>query len=445
LTNKEKFRFSVRTFGCQMNVSDSQRIAGMLESNGWESCTDPLQADLVVLNTCAVRQKAEAKIYSELGRLRDEEPGGSLGRRIVAVSGCVAQLHGQSLLDRGLPIDILVGPRSLEQLPDLVSRALGGTGTEVHLALDRPGQDAFSVRARPSLSDNASRALVTVMEGCNQVCSFCVVPRTRGSEVSRPVADVLAEAASFAARGVPEVMLLGQTVNAFRWEGVDLAALLGRVGALPGVRRLRFATSHPRHLTRSLIEAFATIPALCPHLHLPVQSGSDRILTAMRRGYSSAEYLRGIEAVRDANPRVAVWSDVIVGFPGESESDFQSTLALLQAVQFDGLFVFTYSPRPGTVAAHLSDDVTPDVKSERLARVNELQQGIQKRLNDARVGGRESVLFEGVGRDGQLEGRTPQNRTIHCPGPAALVGKIRDVAVAAAGPNSLVGRLAADD
>ena len=423
-----------------MNVSDSQRLTGMLEAAGWESAVDASRADLVFLNTCAVREKAESKLFSELGRIGQTEPGNGQRRPVVAVGGCVAQLRGTALLARGMPIDILIGPRSLDQLPGLAREALASTDGSPQLALDRPAQEAFGTRV-PAKPSSSHRALVTVMEGCNQVCSFCVVPRARGTEIFRPLSDIVAEVQHWVANGVAEVVLLGQTVNAYRWDGLDFAGLLTEVAAVPGLRRLRFATSHPRYLTESLNAAFATLPNLCPHLHLPVQSGSNRTLASMRRGYDRDDYLRKVEALRRAAPGVAIWSDVIVGYPGESEDDFRQTLDLLRVATFEGLFSFSYSPRPGTVAARVADDVPPARKSDRLARVSELQQSIQRERNRQRIGKRESVLFETVGRDGQLKGRSLHNRVVHCVGPAALVGQIADVEVVSAGPNSLVGRL----
>jgi tRNA-2-methylthio-N6-dimethylallyladenosine synthase len=445
LINKDKKTFSIRTFGCQMNVSDSQRVAGMLEASGWQSVGDAGPADLVFFNTCAVREKAESKLYSELGRIAHDAAASQRDQRrpLVAVGGCVAQLRGRDLLSRrDLPIDVLVGPRSLDQLPDLLVDALSAKGRP-QVALDRPGQDAFRtpVPSPVAGSVDRARALVTVMEGCNQVCSFCVVPRTRGTEVFRPPEAVVAEVRHWVEQGSLEVVLLGQTVNAYRWNGLDFAGLLAKVSAVDGLRRLRFATSHPRHMTEALTEAYASLPNLCPHLHLPVQSGSDKVLASMRRGYSSGEYIECIEALRRRVPGLSVWSDLIVGYPGESQDDFQRTLDLVTSVAFDGLYTFTYSPRPGTVAFRSPDDVPVGVKRERLAHLNQLQQGIQLERNRGHVGAQESVLMGSIGRDGQLEGRTPHNRVVHCAGDASLVGQICEVEITSAGPNSLVGRV----
>jgi tRNA-2-methylthio-N6-dimethylallyladenosine synthase len=444
LTNKEKRTFSIRTFGCQMNVADSQRVASILAASGWESVgNNGGRADLVLFNTCAVREKAESKLYSELGRIVHGAAASQDQRRpLVAVGGCVAQLRGRDLLSRGLPIDVLVGPRSLDQLPNLLTDALSANGRP-QVALDRPGQDAFRTPAPSPVAPSVTRAraLVTVMEGCNQVCSFCVVPRTRGTEVFRPPEAVVAEVRHWVEQGSSEVVLLGQTVNAYRWNGLDFAGLLAKVSAVDGLRRLRFATSHPRHMTEALVEAYASLPILCPHLHLPVQSGSDKVLASMRRGYSGGEYLAAIEALRRRVPGVSVWSDIIVGYPGESQDDFQATLDLVTVAAFDGLYTFTYSPRPGTVAFRSPDDVPLQIKKERLAQVNRLQQGIQQERNRHRIGVCESVLIDGVGRDGQLEGRTPHNRVVHCAGESSLVGQICEVEITGAAPNSLVGRL----
>jgi tRNA-2-methylthio-N6-dimethylallyladenosine synthase len=424
-----------------MNVNDSERLTGMLEADGWESVTEPTDADLVVLNTCAVREKAESKLFSELGRIPRRRSDGQKGP-VVAVSGCVAQLRGRALLSSSA-VDILIGPRSLAQLPSMARDAVALTAASPQVALDRPGQEVFGDLSTPMAKPSSThRALVTVMEGCNQVCSFCVVPRTRGVETFRPTQEVVAEARHWVERGISEIVLLGQTVNAYRCGGVDFAGLLSMVASVPGLRRLRFATSHPKYLTESLSAAFARLPNLCPHLHLPVQSGSDRILSGMRRGYDRGEYLHKIEDLRRVAPGVAVWSDVIVGYPGESEHDFQETLDLVRIVRFAGLFTFTYSPRPGTVAARATDDVPPAEKRDRLARVNQLQQSLQLEENRSHIGRRESVLLESVGRDGLLDGRSLHNRVVHCAAPAELVGQIRDVEITSAGPNSLVGRLA---
>ena len=437
--NKGEITFSVRTFGCQMNVNDTEKVEGMFTARGWRQVDDSTAADVVFVNTCAVRSRAEQKLYGLLDRIAWSQAG-RRSSQVVAVGGCVAQLEGTRLLDRAKGVvDILVGPRSLHRLPELVESGLHQPASAPAVALDSLGQDAFQAPVATARSDR-KRALVTAMEGCNQVCSFCVVPQTRGTEICRDPDEIVNEVRQRVDTGAAEVVLLGQTVNAYRHGDSDFAAILARCASVPGLRRLRFATSHPNHLTERLVVTMAEHPTISPHLHLPVQSGSTSVLATMRRGYDRAGYQEKIALVRRLAPAVSLWSDVIVGYPGETDQDFRDTIDLIETVRFAGLFAFTYSPRPGTVAFRRQDDVPERQKRERLAEVNRHQQAIQLTDNLARVGRRESVLVDLVGRGGRLEGRAADNRIVHCDGPASLVGSFIDVEITGAGPNALLGR-----
>jgi tRNA-2-methylthio-N6-dimethylallyladenosine synthase len=436
LENKRKSRFFIRTFGCQMNVNDSEKVAGLLQSKGLEAAPSAAEADFVFLNTCAVREKATVKFKHALGRLRrakERRPDLRIG-----VGGCVAQLEGPALLDRARHVDLLVGTHNLHRVPDLLDEA-AATG-RVAIDLDRKA-DAFAVPEEVAAHGNPVRAYVTAMEGCNHVCSFCVVPRTRGPEVNRPPEDVVREVESLVARGFVEVMLLGQTINAYRHGETDFAGLLARVSGVAGLRRLRFTTSHPGHVDERMADALGTLPRVCPYLHLPFQSGSDRILSSMRRGYTRRQYLDKVALLRDRVGDLALSTDVIVGYPGESEAEFEESLGVLEAVGFDALFAFTYSPRPGTAALRLADDVPEDEKRRRLHLLNAHQQQWQHRRHRARVGLTEEVLVETVDGDGRVSGRTRQFRIVHLDGPADLVGRLVEVEITGAGPNALQGRL----
>jgi len=348
---KAKKRFFIQTFGCQMNVNDSEKVAGLLESRGYEAASDAHTADFVFLNTCAVREKASLKFRQSLVRLGHMKKGRPELR--IGVGGCVAQLEGPAVIDGSPQVDVVVGTHTLRRIPELLDQA--AESGRVAIDLDR-GADAFDVPDAVTAHANPVRAYVTAMEGCNLVCSFCVVPRTRGPEVNRPPDDIVAEVEAVVARGFPEVMLLGQTVNAYRSNGHDFADLLARVDTVKGLRRLRFTTSHPSHVTPRMADAFRDLRRVCPYLHLPVQSGSDRVLKSMRRGYTRGQYLETIAMLRDRAPGLALSSDVIVGYPGETAAEFDETLSLLEAVGFDGLFSFSYSPRPGTTALRLEGD-----------------------------------------------------------------------------------------
>jgi tRNA-2-methylthio-N6-dimethylallyladenosine synthase len=432
---KRKTRYFVQTFGCQMNVNDSEKVAGLLESRGFEAAADPESADFVFLNTCAVREKAASKLDHSLGRLRRLKARRPELR--IGVGGCVAQLEGQALLERAPAIDVLVGTHNLRRVPELLE-AVRRTGTPA-VDLDRKA-NAFAIPDSVVAHGSPVRGYVTAIEGCNHVCSFCVVPRTRGPEVNRPAEDIVREVEALVGRGYPEVMLLGQTVNAYRDGPLDFAALLGRVHAVEGLRRLRFTTSHPEHVDERMAEALRDLPRVCPYLHLPFQSGSDRVLASMRRGYTRQQFLDTVGLLRDRVKDLALSTDVIVGYPGESESEFGETLSVLESVGFDGLFAFTYSPRPGTAAHRMTDDVPEEEKRRRLRILNAHQQQWQRRRNESRLGTVEEVLVETVDGPGRVSGRTPHFRIVHFAGKESLVGTALEVEITGAGANSLTGQ-----
>ena len=430
---QDKKRFQIETFGCQMNVNDSEKIAGILAAAGHEEAADAEDADFVFVNTCAVREKATDKLYHQLGRLRKVKQGRPSLK--IGVGGCVAQLEGTDLLRRAPYIDVLVGTHTIGRVPELLARAEAG-GPQVDL--DRKA-DAFRIPEAVVAHSSSVRAFVTVMEGCNHVCSFCVVPRTRGPEVNRDADEIVDEVRSLVSRGYREVMLLGQTVDAYRSRGVDFPTLLERVDGVANGARVRFTTSHPEHVTLRLAEAMRDLPSVCPYLHLPVQSGSDRVLASMRRGYDRARYLDIIALLRDSVPDLAISSDVIAGYPGESLADFEATVSLVQDVAFEGLFVFAYSPRPGTTARLLVDDVPAEEKLRRVQLLNEQQQRHQLAANRSRIGARERVLVDSV-QPGRISGRTPHFRIVHADGDETLHGRIVDLEITGAGANSLQGR-----
>ncbi len=417
-----------------MNVNDSERVGGLLQAQGWSAADSAASADFVFINTCAVREKASEKLYSALGRLRELRAVKPALR--VGVGGCVAQLHGREILDRAPEIALLVGTHNVARVPELLRAHVEGGDVQVDLD---PRADSFTVEPQHVAHGNPYRAYVTVMEGCNHVCSFCVVPRTRGTEVCRAPDEIVAEVEALVDRGVPEVMLLGQTVNAYRHSGADFIEMLRRVAAVSGLQRLRFTTSHPSHMTATVARALGRIDKLCPYIHLPVQSGSNRVLASMRRGYTRAGYLEIVRALREAFSDLSISSDVIAGYPGETETEFAETLSLVEECRFDGLFAFTYSPRPGTSALRLEDDVPEIEKLRRLKVLNDFQQRRQANENKARVGRQERVLFEGRGADGRLYGRTPQFRICHSEGADRLRGTLVDVQITEAGANWLRG------
>jgi tRNA-2-methylthio-N6-dimethylallyladenosine synthase len=446
-------RFHVRTYGCQMNVHDSEKVANLLLHAGWCEGGE-VDADLLLINTCSIREKAEHRLYSDLGALRawKQERAG----RIVGVGGCVAQQEGDALLRRFPQLDFAFGTHNLRLVPALASAARAGVRAariEETRSLER-----FDLPARhPAFAGRGRRsAYVTAMEGCDLFCSFCIVPRTRGREISRPADGILAEVAGLAAGGVREVILLGQTVNAYgrhdlrkgRGDVVPFAELLARIAAVPGIDRIRYTSPHPIFFDEALIRAHGELPALCPHVHLPVQSGSDRVLARMRRRYAAGDLRRLVERLRAARPDLALTTDLIVGFPGEGEDDFRATLELVREVGFVDSYSFKYSPRPGTAAAELPDRVAPAVAQERLERLQELQRGLTLAAHRARVGDHTEVLLEGPSRRGgaQLQGRDPYHRWVHLDGgdprlaggaaPGALLG----VEIVEATPHSLLGR-----
>jgi tRNA-2-methylthio-N6-dimethylallyladenosine synthase len=417
-----------------MNVNDSEKVAGLLEAEGYVPASAAREADVVFVNTCAVREKAADKLYHALGRLkalRRERPGLRIG-----VGGCVAQLQGTAILERAPQVDVLVGTHNVARVPELLRESRPGATA---VDLDRRA-DSFTVPDEAVAHGSAVRAYVTAMEGCNHVCSFCVVPRTRGPEVCRAPEAIVGEVESLVARGYPEVMLLGQTVNAYQYGEVGFADLLARAHDVPGLRRLRFTTSHPEHVDAAMANAFRDLPRLCPYLHLPVQSGSDPVLADMRRGYTRAQYLDTVALLRDRRPDLALSSDVIVGYPGETEEDFQATVSLVDEVGFGALFVFLYSPRPGTGALRRGDPVPEGEKKRRFQVLNARQQRAQRARHAECVGRIEEVLVDTVSEEGRLAGRTPHFRIVHLDGPAELLGTCVEVEITGAGPNSLLGK-----
>jgi tRNA-2-methylthio-N6-dimethylallyladenosine synthase len=433
----------IRTFGCQMNEYDSARMADVLAaSDGLALCDRPDDADVILFNTCSVREKAQERVFHDLGRVRAlkaERP-----ELLIGVGGCVASQEGESIVRRAPYVDVVFGPQTLHRLPALLA-ARRETG-EPQVDISFPEIEKFD-RLPPPRVDGAS-AYVSIMEGCSKYCSFCVVPYTRGEEMSRPFDDVLTEIADLADQGVREVTLLGQNVNAYRgpMDGgghADLALLLEYAADVPGIERLRYTTSHPKEMSRRLIDAYATNARLVSHLHLPVQSGSDRVLAAMKRGYTALEYKSIVRGLRAARPGLSLTSDFIVGFPGETEADFAATLALVEAVRFDGAFSFAYSPRPGTPAADLPGQVAADVKQERLARLQALLDRHYRSYSEAMIGSRQRVLVTGrAARNArELAARTDNNRVVNFAGDAAAIDSYVDVAITAALPHSLRGEL----
>jgi tRNA-2-methylthio-N6-dimethylallyladenosine synthase len=439
----------VKSFGCQMNVYDSRRMADTLAPHGYVETGAPEDADLVILNTCHIREKAAEKVYSELGRMRRlKETAATENRRLViAVAGCVAQAEGEEIIRRAPAVDLVFGPQSYHRLPGLLARAADGRrAIDTEFSTD----DKFAALAAPAAAVTRARgacAFVTVQEGCDKFCTFCVVPYTRGGEHSRPVDDIVAEIQSLAGAGVREVTLIGQNVNAYHGRGPDgsawsLARLLQRVGQVPGIERLRYTTSHPHDMDDDLITAHRDLPKLMPQLHLPVQSGSDRILAAMNRRHTRADYLRIVERLRRACPALALTSDFIVGFPGETEEDFAATLDLVAEIGFSGAFSFKYSARPGTPGAEMPMQVEDAVKSERLARLQHAIDRSQAKFNRGCLGHTFDVLFEREGRHaGQLVGRSPYLQPVQATAPRSLIGEIAAVTITEISSNSLFGTL----
>ncbi len=431
-------RLFIKTYGCQMNVYDGERMADLLRPLGYATSDTAEDADLVVLNTCHIREKATEKVYSELGRIRRMKAAKARagGEMIVAVAGCVAQAEGAQIMARQPAVDLVIGPQSYHRLPEMIARAHRASGER--LAIDFEPAAKFDSLAS-TLPAGGVTAFLTVQEGCDKFCTFCVVPYTRGAEFSRPAGAIEAEARALVVNGAREITLLGQNVNAYAGEG-GLAALIRRLARIPGLARLRYTTSHPRDMDAALIAAHGEVDALMPYLHLPAQSGSDAVLRAMNRGHTAGDYLRTIEAVRAARPDIAVSGDFIVGFPGETEIDFEQTLALIADVGYASAFSFKYSRRPGTPGAALRRQVDEVVKEERLARVQALLEAQRHAFNADAIGRTLPVLFEKAGRhQGQVIGRSPYLQAVHCCGDASLIGRIVPVAIAEAGANSLAG------
>jgi tRNA-2-methylthio-N6-dimethylallyladenosine synthase len=436
-------RLFIKTYGCQMNVYDSERIADVLMPLGYGLTDTPEDADMVVLNTCHIREKATEKVYSELGRIKalKSQKAESGGAMIIAVAGCVAQAEGEEIMIRQPAVDLVVGPQSYHRLPELIARGHRSRGES--LAADFEPQAKFDALPAARGAGGVA-AFLTVQEGCDKFCTFCVVPYTRGAEYSRPSSAIEAEARALAARGVREVTLLGQNVNAYENDqGGGLAALIRRLATIPGLDRIRYTTSHPRDMTDDLIAAHGEIEALMPYLHLPVQSGSDRVLKAMNRAHTAEHYRRQIEAIRTARPDIAISGDFIVGFPGESDADFEATLDLVRAVGYASAFSFKYSRRPGTPAAAMHGQVAEAVKDERLQRLQALLVQQQTAFNQGLAGRTVPVLFERPGRlSGQLIGRSPYLQSVHCSAPLSQIGRIAPVTIHGATLNSLAGEIA---
>ena len=435
----------IQTWGCQMNVYDSVKMADVMAPLGFEKVEDPAEADLAILNTCHIREKAAEKVYSELGRLRDLKSAKRAkgGEMILAVAGCVAQAEGPEIIARQPAVDMVIGPQSYQHLPKLLERV---AARERVVAVDFPAEDKFDALPEESIAQGPS-AFLAVQEGCDKFCTFCVVPYTRGAEYSRPAMKVLDEARRMVAQGAIEITLLGQNVNAWHGEGPQggewgLGRLIEAMAGIEGLQRIRYTTSHPRDMADDLIAAHRDIPQLMPYLHLPVQSGSDRILAAMNRRHTGAEYRAIIERLRAARPDIAFSSDFIVGFPGETDQDFEDSLSLIRDVGFPTAYSFKYSPRPGTPAAKQSDQVPDAVMDERLQRLQALLAEQARAFNASFIGRTIPVLFDRIGRrPGQLQGRTPHNQPIHAEAPPRLVGRILPVIVTAATATSLTGRV----
>jgi tRNA-2-methylthio-N6-dimethylallyladenosine synthase len=436
----------IKTHGCQMNEYDSSRMADVLAtSHRFEVVQDPALADVLLLNTCSIREKAQEKVFSELGRwkeLKDRNPS-----LVIGVGGCVASQEGAAIRDRAPYVDLVFGPQTLHRLPQMLDESRRARRAVIDVSF--PEIEKFDCLPAPRA--DGPTAFVSVMEGCSKYCSFCVVPYTRGEEISRPFDDVIAECVMLAEKGVREINLLGQNVNAYRGpmhDGAtaDLALLIHYVAAIEGVDRIRFTTSHPVEFSQSLIDAFGEVPKLANYLHLPVQSGSDRILAMMKRGHTALEYRQKIRHLREHRPDISLSSDFIVGFPGETERDFEATLKLIRDLDFDQSFSFIYSPRPGTPAASLPDELPVEAKKERLQRLQDLVNSQAARYSRTMIGSRQRLLVEGHSKKdpAQLAGRTENNRVVNFDGPSRLVGEFVDVVITEALSHSLRGRVVLD-
>ena len=444
-------KYLIETFGCQMNIHDSERMAGLLEQAGFESTSDERDADVIVINTCSVRERAEEKLFTRLGeiRLMGNETG---GRPVVAVTGCVAQQEGSQILRRSKSVDVILGTQNLKRLPLLVTEALEHPRRRTEpatVAIDPVDDVSFPLGiARRS---DPVKAYVTIIEGCNEYCAFCVVPYTRGHERMRPVGDIVADSRHAVATGAREVQLLGQIVNHYQAPDdptCDFAALLERLNAIEGLARIRFASPHPRHVTPRMIAAMRDLPAVCRHLHLPVQSGSTRVLAAMRRRHTREHYLELVAALREAIPDIALSTDMIVGFPGESERDFADTLSLVEQVRYHSMFSFKYSERPNTLASkRMPDAISERDKTERIVALQSLQKRIQTEIYNAAIGQTFEVLVDSRSRrrDWELSGRTSGNTVVNFAGSGTEIGDIIAVRITGANPNSLRGESVALD
>jgi len=432
----------IKTFGCQMNEYDSQKMRDVLhESHGLEETDQAEDADVLLLNTCSIREKAQEKVFSLLGQWRPwKEKNPNL---IIGVGGCVASQEGDAIRQRAPYVDLVFGPQTLHRLPEMLNAA---KANEPVVDISFPEIEKFDRLPEPR--SEGPTAFVSIMEGCSKYCTFCVVPYTRGTEISRPFDDVITEVAQLAAQGVREVNLLGQNVNAYRGqmedgEIADLALLIRYVAAIEGIERIRYTTSHPVEFSDSLIEAYADVPELVDHLHLPVQSGSDRILMQMKRGHSAFEYKQKIKKLREIRPNISMSSDFIIGFPGETDADFEHTMSLIEEIGFDHSFSFIYSRRPGTPAAELPDDVPHDVKQARLARLQHVINNSTQQISREMVGTVQRILVDRPSRkdESEMSGRTENNRVVNFKGPASLIGEFVDVQITEAFTNSLRGEL----
>ncbi|NLR76354.1 tRNA (N6-isopentenyl adenosine(37)-C2)-methylthiotransferase MiaB [Leeia aquatica] len=433
----------IKTFGCQMNEYDSDKMADLLNiSEGLSTTDNPDEADVILFNTCSVREKAQEKVFSDLGRVRhlkQQNPG-----LIIGVGGCVASQEGEAIVKRAPFVDVVFGPQTLHRLPEMMAARRQSGEAQVDISF--PEIEKFD--SLPPAKVQGATAMVSIMEGCSKYCSFCVVPYTRGEEVSRPFDDVLTEVAGLAVQGVKEVTLLGQNVNAYRGlmsdgEIADFALLLEYVHEIPGIERIRFVTSHPKEVTPRLIDCFARLPKVASFFHLPVQAGSDRVLMNMKRGYTALEYKSLVRKLKAARPDLSLSSDFIVGFPGETEADFEKTMQLIEEMGFDQSFSFVYSPRPGTPAADLTDDTPQEVKLARLARLQARINEQARAISESMLGTVQKVLVEGVSRksDSELFGRTENNRTVNFPGNPRLINQFVDIRITAVNPNTLRGEV----
>lgn len=435
LTMSDRKKLFIKTYGCQMNVYDSERMAASLDRAGYDQTDSADEADMVLLNTCHIREKASEKVYSELGRIKELKA--SKPDMKIGVAGCVAQAEGEEIVRRQPAVDLVVGPQAYHNLPGM----LDALKREKHVInTDFPTEDKFDHLPDERKARRAPAAFLTVQEGCDKFCAFCVVPYTRGAEVSRPAERILGEARDLVARGVAEITLLGQNVNAYHG-GMGLAGLIRELAKIEGLERIRFTTSHPNDMDDDLIAAHGEIDKLMPYLHLPVQSGSDSVLKAMNRKHTADSYFKLIDRIREARPDIAMSGDFIVGFPGETEEDFQATLDLVEQVTYAQAFSFKYSARPGTPAAD-REEVPEDVKTERLARLQAVLTRQQREFQESMIGRTLPVLLEKPGRkDGQLVGKSPYLQAVHVDGDPSLIGNIQDVKIVSSGTNSLFGEM----